>query len=74
MDAKKRGRPKGGSNLGTIIKGGCFFCEGTGVHWGSPCGACDGTGKDSVRKQLHKAYNAKHGIPINHVNLEYETN
>lgn len=49
----------------------CFFCEGTKRHWGSECGACDGTGLEKVRKQLQKVYNAKHGLPINQ-NLKIE--
>lgn len=54
----------------TAIKGGCFFCEGTKYHWGSTCGACDGTGKDIVRTQLQKVYNAKNGINIRNTRMD----
>ena len=46
------------------LKDECFYCEGTKMHWGKECGACDGTGSDKVRKQLVKVYNAKNNIPI----------
>ena len=47
----------------------CPECEGLKYHWGKPCGACDGTGSEKVRRQLQKVYNAKNGLPINY-NIE----
>jgi len=46
------------------MKDDCFYCEGTKLHWGKNCGACDGTGSEKVRKQLVRVYNAKNNIPI----------
>ena len=55
----------------SYIKGGCFFCEGTGRHFGQTCGACDSTGKEIVRKQKQKVYNSKNGLPINtNINID----
>ena len=42
----------------------CGYCEGTKLHFGIDCVACDGTGKEVVRKQLQKVYNAKNDLPI----------
>lgn len=61
----KRGRKLGIPNGQALKKDACFFCEGTGLHWGSECKGCDGSGSDKVRKQLLKVYNAKNGLPIN---------
>lgn len=44
----------------------CIYCEGSGGHFGKSCGACDGTGKESVRRQLQKVYNAKNNLPLNY--------
>jgi DnaJ-class molecular chaperone len=60
----KRGRPKNGTPRQATAKD-CFYCEGTKMHWGKPCGACNGTGKEIVRKQLQKVYNSENGLPIN---------
>lgn len=51
------GRPKGVKNGEGKTNHACFYCEGTKTHWGKLCGACDGTGSDTVRKKLSKAYN-----------------
>ena len=42
----------------------CFYCEGLKTHFAKSCGACDGTGKEIIRKQLQKVYNAKNNKPI----------
>lgn len=57
------GRKKGVKN-GQTIPDACYFCEGNKFHWGSECGACDGTGSERVRKQLLNVYRAKNGIPL----------
>lgn len=56
----KGGRPKSK----TMTKEDCFFCEGHKLHFGDTCKACDGTGKEIVRKQLQKVYNAKNDLLI----------
>ena len=42
----------------------CIYCEGSKVHWGKPCGACDGTGSEKTRKQIVKIYRAKMGLSL----------
>jgi len=42
----------------------CYYCEGTGTHFGGNC-CCDGTGVDLVRRQNQKKYNIKNNLPIN---------
>lgn len=49
----------------------CWYCEGTKRHMGAECGACNSSGKESVRKQLVKVYNAENDIPIR-TNLSIE--
>ena len=50
--------------LRQATKADCFYCEGTKLKYGEPCQGCEGTGKETVRKQLQKVYNAKNGLPI----------
>lgn len=62
-----KGRKKGiknGDGQPDIKK--CFYCEGTKYHFGAECGACDGTGKELVRKQMQKVYNSKNDLPLNY--------
>lgn len=44
----------------------CSYCEGTILHFGKICGACNGTGSERMRKQLQKVYNAQNNLPINY--------
>lgn len=60
----QRGRPKKETATQSTVKD-CYFCEGTKVHWGAKCQACNGTGKEAVRKQHQKVYNSENGLPIN---------
>lgn len=59
----KRGRPKKGVARQATAND-CHYCEGTKIHWGKSCPACNGSGKEIVRKQLQKVYNAENGLPI----------
>jgi DnaJ-class molecular chaperone len=59
----KRGRP---TTDNTARLSHCSVCEGTQFHQGVSCPACNGSGKEKVRKQLQKVYNAENGLPINH--------
>jgi len=45
------------------IKIDCFFCEGSGGHFGKECGACDGTGLEKIRQSLQRTYNLKNKLP-----------
>jgi hypothetical protein len=62
-----KGRKKGIKNgEGQPNNKGCHFCEGTGLHYGDECKACDGTGEEIVRKQMQKVYNSKNKLPLNY--------
>ena len=61
------GRKKGISNGQNVQnKNDCDNCEGSGFYFGKECGACDGTGKELVRRQLQKVYNAKNKLPLSY--------
>lgn len=45
-------------------KNGCVFCGGSGaICWGGKCGACNGSGKEKIRRILQKLYNAENNLP-----------
>lgn len=63
---RKKGVPNGQSDPENPDK--CWHCEGLGFKYGvgNPCGACEGTGSDLVRRQVQKVYNSKNKLPLNH--------
>jgi DnaJ-class molecular chaperone len=68
-----KGRKKGIPNGNSKPKDACDFCEGTELHFGKDCGACNGTGSETMRKQLQKVYNAQNNLAINDNLSSYET-
>lgn len=61
-----KGRKPGSKNGMPNLKKVCFYCEGSGRHFGKPCPACDSTGEEIVRKQMQKVHNAKNKLPLNY--------
>ncbi len=51
--------------------GSCWWCNGSKFHLATKCFPCNGTGKDRVRVQGQKLYNALNDLPINY-NLQLD--
>lgn len=40
----------------------CFYCDGTGYHFGAKCGACKGVGTEKARRDVQRGYNKREGL------------